>query len=609
MKIYVLGMCMLAAQLYGQQGIISEIDKKLGIIHESFEQTFERMVADPVLRDALEAHKLTITNRVTGEDDYLFGHTDKKTKIAFSADCQLCITTSLDKTVRIWNIEKRTCRVLMGFAQPVTSFMLSSDDRILITGCADGLLVFWNLKTDKKLAISTRYTQKITEIKFMGEDQFVITLASGAVSIWSAYSDKFEFLCDVLDAPILQEEIYPGFWMQGTKQELESLHKHMAEKQKQDQSYQEARLYAKIALEKLNKLKAVSSAGTDREQAYFDIRYALEAIKDVFIGDWQKSDAEQAMGKVLAVNAHYINQDLRLAHKLQELNAFVQNTRAEFEYAQEKEKKEAQAQFLAWKAARSLIDDQQKAAQKLQEKKKKYETQAKDEPAQAKPFDMLRAEVLAEELKSVHDKMKDLKYWKALTGAGRKDLTESLVNIIERKFLMDRNCNGARQELDDLSELLDACKKNGYGELSEQARAHVNKRISAVRGRLQLDSNALDKIILDEELWQNAQINKAHAAFLTLTTLVCELDGVQAEELARTILHKAMEEVHIIGQTVLCAQRACIVNRVVLHKKMDKISAVIAGCIEREQEVENLEQVAKAIITEASQKFQKKYGA
>lgn len=72
-----------------------------------------------------------------------------------------------------------------------------------------------------------------------------------------------------------------------------------------------------------------------------------------------------------------------------------------------------------------------------------------------------------------------------------------------------------------------------------------------------------------------------------------------------------MGEAHTIGQSVLFAQRACITNRVALHVKIDRVPLplVIKRCIEREQEVEQMEKLAKEMVTEAKQKFDKKYSS
>lgn len=212
------------------------------------------------------------------------------------------------------------------------------------------------------------------------------------------------------------------------------------------------------------------------------------------------------MNKVLAIAEHYIKQDMRLAQKLNELSAFLQLSHAEFELAQEKEKKEAQEQIVIWKRERALLKEQEKAAQmKTQYDTKKSDIKVKkEEPARTKPYDSLRAAVLHEALKNMHDKIKDLKYWQSLTDAGKQALAESILATIDRKFLMDRDAHFMRTELDDLSAYLNVFKKYGYGALSKEERARVDERIGEVRGRLQVNNNVLDNILAAEEAIQDS---------------------------------------------------------------------------------------------------------
>lgn len=266
MKLYIFSIVIFSMHLFSQQVQLAEIDKKLVISHETLDQILERISKSADLQDAMEKHKLTITNQETGEEEYFFGHTDKKIKIVADGDYKICITSSLDKTVRIWNREERTCRILTGFTKPVTSIMLSSDGNTLITGSEDGLLISWDLKKNKKLTINTRYKSQIKEIEQMSVDLIAITLANNVSSMWNLIQGNITYLCDVQDAPgespapppllpakpiIMQEQVYPGIWRSGTKQELDSLRDYMAEKLKHEQPYHKSKLYLKACLDKL----------------------------------------------------------------------------------------------------------------------------------------------------------------------------------------------------------------------------------------------------------------------------------------------------------------------------------------------------------------------
>ena len=77
----------------------------------------------------------------------LQGHTDYISCIAITNDQQYIVSGSDDKTIRIWNLQKRQVEaVLSGHSDWVTGIAITSDNKYIVSCSHDKHLGIWNLQ-------------------------------------------------------------------------------------------------------------------------------------------------------------------------------------------------------------------------------------------------------------------------------------------------------------------------------------------------------------------------------------------------------------------------------------------------------------------------------
>ena len=72
------------------------------------------------------------------------------------SDSRYMISASLDKTIRIWNIEERRLEaVLGGHTDEVTSLVITSDRKFIVSNGSDNTVRLWNVQGRKQEAAFT----------------------------------------------------------------------------------------------------------------------------------------------------------------------------------------------------------------------------------------------------------------------------------------------------------------------------------------------------------------------------------------------------------------------------------------------------------------------
>ncbi|MCO5563861.1 hypothetical protein L7F22_017511 [Adiantum nelumboides] len=97
----------------------------------------------------------------------LRGHQNAISSVKFSPDGQRLGSSSLDKTVRIWNSSDRTCRsTLEGHAAGISDLAWSSYSLYICSASDDNTLRLWDVSTGDKLWTLKGHTNFVLSVNF-----------------------------------------------------------------------------------------------------------------------------------------------------------------------------------------------------------------------------------------------------------------------------------------------------------------------------------------------------------------------------------------------------------------------------------------------------------
>ena len=113
------------------------------------------------------------------------------TNLAFSPTTDKFANGGEDKTIRVWNTEKRTLSQLVGHTGYVCSVTFSPDGKTLVSGSVDKTIRLWDATTGKHKKTLTGHTDYIGSVAFSPDGK---TLASGSgdgtIRLWDAVTSK-----------------------------------------------------------------------------------------------------------------------------------------------------------------------------------------------------------------------------------------------------------------------------------------------------------------------------------------------------------------------------------------------------------------------------------
>jgi hypothetical protein len=117
---------------------------------------------------------------------FTLNHDDAITDIAFSKNEKFIVTTSRDKTVKIWSNDGRLLQTLNAHKDVVLCVDISDDGSKILTGSRDNTAKLWDVQTGTLLHTFEGHTYDILDVHFSPNGQKIVT-ASGdrTTKLWS----------------------------------------------------------------------------------------------------------------------------------------------------------------------------------------------------------------------------------------------------------------------------------------------------------------------------------------------------------------------------------------------------------------------------------------
>ncbi|MGL6076027.1 MAG: WD40 repeat domain-containing protein [Fimbriiglobus sp.] len=119
------------------------------------------------------------------ETQTLRGHTDWITSVAFTPNGQNILATSVDKTVRVFEIPQSTTNLNTAHTGPVTVVAVSPNGERLATAGRDTLIKIWSLKEGQLVANVSGSTGPVTGLSWMSDDKLVSCSEDGRIRWWN----------------------------------------------------------------------------------------------------------------------------------------------------------------------------------------------------------------------------------------------------------------------------------------------------------------------------------------------------------------------------------------------------------------------------------------
>jgi len=92
-------------------------------------------------------------------------HTRPVTSCAISPDARWLLSSSYDKTIQLYDLEKDTPLVFKGHDSAALTVALSDDSRVICSGGADNKIMMWNIKGDMK-KVSEHHKGFVNHLQF-----------------------------------------------------------------------------------------------------------------------------------------------------------------------------------------------------------------------------------------------------------------------------------------------------------------------------------------------------------------------------------------------------------------------------------------------------------
>lgn len=117
----------------------------------------------------------------------LTGHSSWVTSVAISSNAQVCVSSSLDDTIKVWNLNTgESLSTLRGHTRAINAIAISRDNRTLISGSDDYTVKVWNLQNGALLGTLLGHSRDVNAVAISPDGKI---FASGGedrtIRLWS----------------------------------------------------------------------------------------------------------------------------------------------------------------------------------------------------------------------------------------------------------------------------------------------------------------------------------------------------------------------------------------------------------------------------------------
>ncbi|ETO16842.1 WD-40 repeat-containing protein [Reticulomyxa filosa] len=140
-----------------------------------------------------EDRTVRIWDVMSGNEIQLFDrHQDEVNDAQFSPTGNMVVSCSKDKTIRLWEVKSgREIKKLQGHEASVTSAQFSPDEKNVISSSADNKIILWNVSSGKEIKRLIGHGNKINSVQFSSDCQILVSASDdNNIKIWNVQSGE-----------------------------------------------------------------------------------------------------------------------------------------------------------------------------------------------------------------------------------------------------------------------------------------------------------------------------------------------------------------------------------------------------------------------------------